>query len=92
MVRMNKALRVFQTFLDDNNLEAEVFTAPINDLPTNFKPSSVVSVKDDLKVLFVFACSREKFWIDVVDESAETQYLVSQLRKRLRNIGLREVR
>ena len=92
MTRMNKALRIFQQFMEERGLEAEVYTNHTYEFPRNFTPTSIVTVKREPKVLFNFACTRDKFWVDIIDESPETKALVYDLERRLRHEGLMQVR
>ncbi len=91
---MNKALKLFERFIDQKDLETEVFTEKpsLHEFPKGFKPTSVMTVKQGPKVLFVFACNRSQFWIDVVDETDETMEYVKALEKIMKDNGIVQVR
>jgi len=69
-----------------------VFTESLQEFPRGFKPNSVITVKRGPKVLYTFACTRDQFWVEIVDNTPETKVLVSDLEKRMKNNSITQVR
>jgi len=91
-LRLNKALRLFNNFLDKWNLDAEVCTnVHWNHLPRGFHPTSILLVKKDDSPLFLFACTRDEFWVGQIRENSEAKALIVDLEVVMRRNGIKQV-
>jgi hypothetical protein len=90
-VRYSRKIEVVQRFLDNYGLKGEVYTGRTERM-SFFKPTEIITIMKEAKVLFNLALGKDSFKIEQIDNSFETSNLVDDLVKRLKVAGLRYVR